>query len=345
MVTVGARRMDQLDAEPSGAWWEAVTWPHRSARPIARRRDSVRSRIAPRAATIFLRLITFWLPRRAAPRRRLRDRPGWSAHSNQFHPRRRHAARISHANDMPTHGQTLAGMDRVAPPIQRRRNDGFVQSASGPVAMGYWTRRTCRGLFARDHFPTRRPLVRFPARSNTAEPPLPASGLICGHGQRSADRRPAARPPRHDLGPPGQARYSVAELLLQLPAHHRTFPSGRGRRPRQRHPGRPVLRRCGLRRLSRIRDHRPRLHLQLRRDGFARYGFRVPAVVISPWSRRDHVTSVLHDHTSILAMLERKWNLPPLTARDAAADTPLSWEGCKKRPPDDEAPPIEEETE
>ena len=54
-------------------------------------------------------------------------------------------------------------------------------------------------------------------------------------------------------------------------------------------------------------------------DGFARYGFRVPAVVVSPWSRRDHVTSVLHDHTSILAMLECKWNLPPLTHRDAAA--------------------------
>jgi len=54
-------------------------------------------------------------------------------------------------------------------------------------------------------------------------------------------------------------------------------------------------------------------------DGFARYGFRVPAVVISPWSRPGHVTSVVHDHTSILAMIERKWNLPPLTHRDASA--------------------------
>ena len=55
-------------------------------------------------------------------------------------------------------------------------------------------------------------------------------------------------------------------------------------------------------------------------DGFARYGFRVPAVVVSPWSRPGHVTSVVHDHTSILAMVERKWNLPPLTRRDAAAN-------------------------
>jgi phospholipase C len=60
-------------------------------------------------------------------------------------------------------------------------------------------------------------------------------------------------------------------------------------------------------------------------DGFARYGFRVPAVVVSPWSRRNHVTNVLHDHTSILAMLERKWNLPPLTHRDAAASDLLDF--------------------
>ena len=53
--------------------------------------------------------------------------------------------------------------------------------------------------------------------------------------------------------------------------------------------------------------------------GFAQYGFRIPAVVVSPWSRPDHVTNVVHDHTSILAMVERKWNLPALTRRDAAA--------------------------
>jgi phospholipase C len=54
-------------------------------------------------------------------------------------------------------------------------------------------------------------------------------------------------------------------------------------------------------------------------DGFARYGFRVPAVVVSPWARVGHVTSVVHDHTSILAMVEQKWNLPAMTHRDAAA--------------------------
>ena len=54
-------------------------------------------------------------------------------------------------------------------------------------------------------------------------------------------------------------------------------------------------------------------------DGFHRYGFRVPAVVVSPYARRDHVSHVVHDHTSILAMVERKWNLPALTHRDANA--------------------------
>jgi phospholipase C len=41
--------------------------------------------------------------------------------------------------------------------------------------------------------------------------------------------------------------------------------------------------------------------------------------VVSPWARANHVTSVVHDHTSILAMVERKWNLPAMTHRDAAA--------------------------
>jgi phospholipase C len=55
-------------------------------------------------------------------------------------------------------------------------------------------------------------------------------------------------------------------------------------------------------------------------DGFSRYGFRVPAIVVSPYAKRGFVSNVVHDHTSILAMLERKWNLPALTWRDANAN-------------------------
>jgi len=55
-------------------------------------------------------------------------------------------------------------------------------------------------------------------------------------------------------------------------------------------------------------------------DGFARYGFRVPAVIVSPYAKPGYVSSTLYDHTSILAMVERKWNLPALTFRDANAN-------------------------
>jgi phospholipase C len=58
--------------------------------------------------------------------------------------------------------------------------------------------------------------------------------------------------------------------------------------------------------------------------GYDRYGFRVPAVIVSPYARPDHVCSEILDHTSVLRLVEQKWNLPPLTRRDAAASTPLS---------------------
>jgi phospholipase C len=56
---------------------------------------------------------------------------------------------------------------------------------------------------------------------------------------------------------------------------------------------------------------------------YDRYGFRVPAVLVSPYARPGYVTSQTFDHTSVLKLIEEKWNLPPLTARDAAADSPL----------------------
>jgi phospholipase C len=55
-------------------------------------------------------------------------------------------------------------------------------------------------------------------------------------------------------------------------------------------------------------------------DGFARYGFRVPSVVVSAYAKPDHVSHLLYDHTSVLAFVERKWNLPALTYRDANAN-------------------------
>jgi Phosphoesterase family len=56
---------------------------------------------------------------------------------------------------------------------------------------------------------------------------------------------------------------------------------------------------------------------------YDRYGFRVPAVIVSPYARPDFVLSNVLDHTSVLKLIEEKWNLPPLTRRDAAATSPL----------------------
>jgi phospholipase C len=53
--------------------------------------------------------------------------------------------------------------------------------------------------------------------------------------------------------------------------------------------------------------------------GFDRYGFRVPLIVVSPWAKRRYVSHVVQDHTSITAFVERKWNLPAMTFRDANA--------------------------
>jgi phospholipase C len=58
-------------------------------------------------------------------------------------------------------------------------------------------------------------------------------------------------------------------------------------------------------------------------DGFGRYGFRVPCVVVSPWARAKHVSHTVYDHTSILKLVETKWNLPALTRRDANANNML----------------------
>ncbi len=51
-----------------------------------------------------------------------------------------------------------------------------------------------------------------------------------------------------------------------------------------------------------------------------RRGFRVPAMVISPWSPRNTVAPGLYDHTSVLKMIEWRWSLRPLTVRDANAN-------------------------
>jgi phospholipase C len=73
------------------------------------------------------------------------------------------------------------------------------------------------------------------------------------------------------------------------------------------------------------------------------YGPRVPAIVVSPYSKLSGVTNVIHDHTSILATIEAKWNLPALTNRDANATTVMDFlnlaDAALAHPPPIPAPP------
>jgi phospholipase C len=65
---------------------------------------------------------------------------------------------------------------------------------------------------------------------------------------------------------------------------------------------------------------------------YDRYGFRVPAVIVSPYARPEYVSHQIHDHTSILKLIETKWNLRPLTHRDAHADDLLDSVDFKGSP-------------
>ena len=78
----------------------------------------------------------------------------------------------------------------------------------------------------------------------------------------------------------------------------------------------------------------PQLHKLASGDGrYDRYGFRVPAVVVCPYAKPDYVSSTPFDHTSALKLIEEKWNLPPLTRRDAAAVAPWDVIDLSAPPP------------
>ncbi|HEU5033590.1 MAG TPA: alkaline phosphatase family protein [Mycobacteriales bacterium] len=49
------------------------------------------------------------------------------------------------------------------------------------------------------------------------------------------------------------------------------------------------------------------------------YGFRVPALLVSPYARRGYVDHTTFDFTSVLKFIEQNWSVPPLASRDARA--------------------------
>ena len=70
---------------------------------------------------------------------------------------------------------------------------------------------------------------------------------------------------------------------------------------------------------------------------FTRLGVRVPAVLVSPYIPKGTIDHHVYDHTSVLATLERRYNLQPLTGRDAAANSfeaNLSLETARTDPPE-----------
>ena len=52
---------------------------------------------------------------------------------------------------------------------------------------------------------------------------------------------------------------------------------------------------------------------------YRQLGFRVPCIVVSPFSAAGVVHAGPYEHTSVLSMIEWRWGLDPLTARDANA--------------------------
>ena len=63
---------------------------------------------------------------------------------------------------------------------------------------------------------------------------------------------------------------------------------------------------------------------------FDQYGFRVPFIAVSPFSKSHYVSHAVGDHTSLLALLEKRFlsrdgddedERPHLTARDLHANT------------------------
>ena len=49
-------------------------------------------------------------------------------------------------------------------------------------------------------------------------------------------------------------------------------------------------------------------------------GFRVPAMVVSPYAKPGHISSTVYEHSSTLALIERTFGLRPMAGRDAAAN-------------------------
>jgi phospholipase C len=89
----------------------------------------------------------------------------------------------------------------------------------------------------------------------------------------------------------------------------------------------------------RVPDLRPSRDLN---KDFGQMGFRIPAVVVSPYARRGHVDHSIYGFESILKMIRYRYGLPPLTPRDLYANniaTAFDFEHPNFTPPELPSPP------
>src|SRR5580704_2230425 len=255
---------------------------------------------------------------------------------------------LQHAFRMPTTCQNSApAQDWLNSHIQfdGGRNDGFVESGSGPVSMGYWQRADQPFYYSMasvfpisdryfcsvlgQTYPNRRFLISATSLGivNDTTPALTdyppngtifdtdaAAGALPGLAlvEPNYDTQSEEDPQNIAVGEAFAA--SVIDAVMSGPAWRRTlliwtYDEHGGYFDHVPPP--PALA---------PDDIPPEVPAgESAYNGFAQYGFRVPMAVISPWSRPGYVSHRVNDHTSICALVEAKWNLPAMTYRDANA--------------------------
>jgi phospholipase C len=79
-------------------------------------------------------------------------------------------------------------------------------------------------------------------------------------------------------------------------------------------------------------------------DGKALLGCRVPTLIVSPFARgnpaKPRINSLLYDHTSVLKLIEWRWNLEPLTARDTSDEIANLASALNFTAPDESMPDL-----
>jgi len=80
---------------------------------------------------------------------------------------------------------------------------------------------------------------------------------------------------------------------------------------------------------------------------FRQFGFRIPAIIVGPTVKKGYVSTQQYDHTSVLATLAARFDLPALTKRSSKAHTladvfdPQRYNNPAEPPPNPPAPQLD----